>query len=1390
MREKNIKKPLSILCIIMLVLNILFMETGGIGFGMLVSHAEGSLDNVFIGSATAANNSSGIAASDANSGTSPSTAVATFARAKALLKTGGTIWVEGPVGVTAAETWDLGNYGTGGSGAGTMKRWDGTSVTFTAAADTAAFNKLSMVIPSGTSANITLTNITIDGNSSAASPVDNGRTVTNEGQIFTVMGGATVTLGSAANLQNNYAHHAIGFGAYGGAFYIDNKSTVNMAPGSAITGCYGDWGAAVFAATGGTFNMTGGTISGCAALSVANPKSASVRSAGGTLNLSGGEITGNSGNYAVAVEGILNLSGTINIHGNTAGGVDKVLNTATVNVSGGAIVTDNVTASGTTKNINIAVADDTINVTGKLTGSLGITVYTSNHAAKWEFAKGSSYTTTVADAEKFSDDYTGKYVIENTSDTTSGITGTANTIRLLGYRVIYDGNGSTGGSVPVDSSSATYISTASFTVLGNTGTLARSGYTFADWNENKAAASAGTSTNKANDTVAINSASHTFYAAWKANTDTAYKVEHYKVSADGTSATKADTDNLTGTTAVTVNATAKNYSGYTYQPNYDQNGMKTVSSGAIAGDGSLTLKLYYAPNSSTVYKVNYIRVKSDGATVVDDSVKADKTGTTGSSPDTAALAAEKNYTGYTYTASKTTYKDSGHTTAQTGALPVAGDGSLVISLYYVENGDVTLTYTTDGKPATIGTVELTGSTNTASAVTENVAPATGKAVGATAVPSSGYSFEGWYAGTQKISPDAVLSAAVIDANAKTGGIYSEKTFIAVFTKNKVLDTATVSDALALKTAEGSSFGDKTFYFNITAEGNAPEPEQLRGTAEFSKAGTKAVDFGTLTFTEAGTYRYTVTEEAGQSGDGWTYDPSDLTATVTVSGDGNGGLTAEISSVSFTNTFELPSTPLDKELESVDTENGILYANYSYKVFNDSSTAATDVRYEDQMVNLDAAGAVFDAEDSNGNAVTAEVRNADTAFLTFSRLPAHTTAVVHARIPVADRTMQFSNSIMEADNDPGFDIKKVRVEGDDSDTETDTALAYGDDVWFMIRLDNGAGNANLTADLTKVTDTYGSGLVFREFGKTDGTAASSGGKITWDPGDVAAGASASVWIHFTVSKSAATEGFAQNKIATANKTTSVAVPVEHELLATPSDVTVTKSWSGSSTHRDYAKFQLYVVLNDGTTDALGSPKEAIATAAAGKAAWTVEWTGEEIASLSDADANVISTATVSNATGSDAESDGALPNGTVGYSGNKTQVGLNNVKGYYVQEVETPDGWTASSVLTVKGGKASYAFTNTWTRKSSGGSGGSGGGGGGTSGVVHAIAKETGTQDLTPVTGSDTSGVNADGEPYGTLRGGLPKTGDAGRNAGMLLLLSLLTGFISLIVHVSLRKRSR
>lgn len=87
-----------------------------------------------------------------------------------------------------------------------------------------------------------------------------------------------------------------------------------------------------------------------------------------------------------------------------------------------------------------------------------------------------------------------------------------------------------------------------------------------------------------------------YYGKTEPNTNTAYAVEHYLQKLDGTGYDLKDTENLTGTTAAPVTATAKTYTGFTFDATVEG----TVQSGTIAGDGSLVLKLFYTRNNYTV----------------------------------------------------------------------------------------------------------------------------------------------------------------------------------------------------------------------------------------------------------------------------------------------------------------------------------------------------------------------------------------------------------------------------------------------------------------------------------------------------------------------------------------------------------------------------------------------------------------------------------------------------------------------------------------------------------------------------------------------------------------------------------------------------------------------
>ena len=82
----------------------------------------------------------------------------------------------------------------------------------------------------------------------------------------------------------------------------------------------------------------------------------------------------------------------------------------------------------------------------------------------------------------------------------------------------------------------------------------------------------------------------TYTATWTPNTNTPYTVEHYKQKLDGSYAVTPDeTNNLTGTTAMSVTPAVKEYTGFTAPDTQTE---------AIAADGSLVITYYYTRNSN------------------------------------------------------------------------------------------------------------------------------------------------------------------------------------------------------------------------------------------------------------------------------------------------------------------------------------------------------------------------------------------------------------------------------------------------------------------------------------------------------------------------------------------------------------------------------------------------------------------------------------------------------------------------------------------------------------------------------------------------------------------------------------------------------------------------
>ena len=110
-----------------------------------------------------------------------------------------------------------------------------------------------------------------------------------------------------------------------------------------------------------------------------------------------------------------------------------------------------------------------------------------------------------------------------------------------------------------------------------------------------------------------------------------------------------------------------------------------------------------------------------------------------------------------------------------------------------------------------------------------------------------------------------------------------------------------------KAVDGRAWtGSDEFSFTITAAEGTPLPEPATVTVSKSDAkdGIAAINFGKIRYTAAGTYKYEIRENAGNAA-GMTYDERVATAEVTVTENGEGKLTANVTkkeSGRFTNTY--------------------------------------------------------------------------------------------------------------------------------------------------------------------------------------------------------------------------------------------------------------------------------------------------------------------------------------------------------------------------------------------------------------------------------------------------------------------------------------------------------
>ena len=287
------------------------------------------------------------------------------------------------------------------------------------------------------------------------------------------------------------------------------------------------------------------------------------------------------------------------------------------------------------------------------------------------------------------------------------------------YMVSYDGNGNTAGAVPAAGTLYNYNSTV--TLLGNTGSLVKTGYTFAGWNT----ASDGSGTNySSGNTFTMPVGNVTLYAVWTINN---YTLTYDGNSSDGGTAPTGGSKTYSSSITVEANTfTKSDHVFYDWNTQPDGSGT-TYLPGAIFSMGAQNTTLY------AIWTENDYTVTYDGNGNTAGTVPVD-----GEYPHNTTATASVNSgnlvkTGYTFAGWNTAANGSG-TAYAPGATFTVGSTDVTLYAVWTING-YTVSYDGNGGNGNIPANATSHNYAVAITVLGNV--------GTTPLTKVGYTFAGW-----------------------------------------------------------------------------------------------------------------------------------------------------------------------------------------------------------------------------------------------------------------------------------------------------------------------------------------------------------------------------------------------------------------------------------------------------------------------------------------------------------------------------------------------------------------------------------------------------------------------------------------------------------------------
>ncbi len=363
--------------------------------------------------------------------------------------------------------------------------------------------------------------------------------------------------------------------------------------------------------------------------------------------------------------------------------------------------------------------------------------------------------------------------------------------------VTYNGNGATGGSVPVDGSSP-YKSGSTVTVLGNTGNLVDTGYTFSGWNT----AANGTGTSYAAGNTFTISANTTLYAQWRATvTYNGNGATGGSVPVDGSSPyLSGSTVTVLGNTGNLVN-TGYTFSGWNTAANGTGTSYAAGNTFTISGNTTL-----YAQWRATV------TYNGNGATGGGSPVDGSSPYLSGSTVTVLGNTGSLVDTGYTFNGWNTAADGSGTSYLPGATFTISGNVTLYAK--WSPNSD-TVTYNRNG--ATGGSVPVDGSSPYLSGSTVTVLGNTGNLV------NTGYTFSGWNTAANGTGTSyAAGNTFTISGNTTLYAQWTLPTYIVTFTANGGTGSMTpeVNSAPTALTLNTFTYAGYTFLgWNTAADGS-------------------------------------------------------------------------------------------------------------------------------------------------------------------------------------------------------------------------------------------------------------------------------------------------------------------------------------------------------------------------------------------------------------------------------------------------------------------------------------------------------------------------------------------------------------------------------------------